>query len=54
MKKPFGDEVINKAFSSYGNGLLTKRESGNLKMAKSTGALGSIGTTVKGHNFHGK
>lgn len=54
MKKPFGEELINKAFNSYGDSQLLKRESGNMKMAKSSGILGSLGTIVKGHNFHGK
>jgi len=54
MEKPFGKDVITKAFSSYGAKQLAKRESGALKMAAGTGVLGSVGTTVKGHNFHGK
>lgn len=55
MKKPFGDEVINKAFSSYGDGLLTKRESGNLKMAAVTGTIGSSGrAAIPQHKPFGK
>lgn len=55
MKKPFGDEVINKAFSSYGDGLLTKRESGNLKMAAVTGTIGSSGrASIPQHKPFGK
>lgn len=54
MVKPFGRDVITKAFSNYGANQLKKRESGTLKMAAGTGVLGSVGTTVKGHNFHGK
>lgn len=53
LKKPFGEELMNKAFNSYGERLLTKREEGTLKMAKGTGILGAVGTTVKSHNFHG-
>ncbi len=54
MVKPFGKDVITKAFSNYGANQLKKRESGALKMAAGTGILGSVGSTVKGHNFHGK
>jgi hypothetical protein len=55
MAKPFGDKIIAKTFSSYGDNLRKQRESGNLKMAAGTGILGSTGSTsVKNHNFHGK
>lgn len=54
LEKPFGKNEITKAFSNYGENQLKKRESGALKMAAGTGMLGSIGSTVKGHNFHGK
>lgn len=54
LEKPFGKNTITNAFSSYGENQLKKRESGALKMAAGTGMLGSIGSTVKGHNFHGK
>lgn len=54
LAQPFGKDVINKAFSLYGENQLRKRESGTLKMAAGTGILGTIGSTVKGHNFHGK
>lgn len=51
---PFGKSIVTKAFSNYGNNMRMKRESGVLKMAAGTGMLGTIGTTVKGHNFHGR
>jgi len=54
MKKPFGSELVNKTFSNYGANQLKKRQSGDMKMASRTGMLGSVGTTVKGHDFHGK
>jgi len=54
MEKPFGKDIIQKAFSSYGDNLLKQRQNGDLKMAAGTGMLGSIGSTVKGHNFHGE
>jgi hypothetical protein len=54
LEKPFGKNTITKAFSNYGENQLKKRESGALKMAAGTGILGNIGSTVKGHNFHGK
>lgn len=46
MSKPFGKELITKAFSNYGENLLKKRESGALKMAAGTGIIGNIGRTV--------
>lgn len=51
---PFGKNAVTKAFSNYGDNFRLLREDGKLKMAAGTGFLGSIGTTVKGHNFHGK
>ncbi len=54
LEKPFGKIAITETFSSYGENLLKKRESGNLKMAAGTGMLGSVGSTIKGHNFHGE
>jgi hypothetical protein len=54
MMKPFGRDAVTKTFSNYGANQLKKRESGALKMAAGTGILGSVGSTVKGHNFHGE
>ncbi len=45
MKKPFGEQLVQKAFSQLGKNMLTERESGALKMAAGTGMLGSIGRT---------
>ena len=54
LEKPFGKNEITKAFSNYCENQLKKREGGALKMAAGTGMLGSIGSTVKAHNFHGE
>jgi len=54
MKKPFGEREITKAFANYGDHLLKLREGGSLKMASVSGALGTIGSTIKNHNFHGR
>jgi hypothetical protein len=54
LKKPFGDSVVTKAFSKYGEKTRLLRESGGLKMAATTGALGLSGrAVVAGHNFFG-
>lgn len=50
---PFGKNSVTKAFSNYADNFRTLRESGNLKMTGGTGFLGSIGTTLKNHNFDG-
>jgi Second Messenger Oligonucleotide or Dinucleotide Synthetase domain len=54
FEKPFGKAVAYKTFSNYGENMRLLRESGALKMASNSGLLGSIGTTVKNHNFYGK
>lgn len=55
MMKPFGDKLVAKTFSSYGDKYLQTRESGNLKMAAGTGMLGSTGrTAVSQHTNFGK
>ncbi|TWI79030.1 hypothetical protein IQ13_3422 [Lacibacter cauensis] len=54
MIKPFGKEAVTKTFSNYGAQKFQQRESGILKMAAGTGTIGNVGTTIKGHNFHGK
>jgi len=53
LEKPFGKDLIIKAFSNYGDKLLKQRESGAMKMAAGTGMIGNMGSTVKNHNFHG-
>lgn len=55
LEKPFGKNIITKAFSNYGENLLKQRESGAMKMAAGTGLLGSTGrTTVPQHEPFGK
>lgn len=54
LEKPFGKNIITKAFSNYGENLRKQREGGNLNIAAKTGMLGTVGTTVKNHNFYGK
>jgi len=54
LEKPFGKEIVAKAFSNYGDNLRQRRESGVLKMATGTGILSMTGqTTVKPHTFFG-
>lgn len=53
LEKPFGKELISKAYSSYGNLKREERESGNLYMAPKTGMLGGVGTVVTNHKFFG-
>ena len=54
LEKAFGKREVVKTFSSYGNKQRLLRENGNMKMATGTGILGTVGKTVKNHNFHGK
>ena len=54
MKKPFGDQVITKTFSTLGERNMNLREKGVLKMATGTGIFGTAGTVAAAaHNFHG-
>ena len=54
MKKPFGDQVVTKTFSTIGERNLIHRESGDLKMTTGKGILSSIGSVVTPkHNYHG-
>lgn len=54
MKKPFGEQVVTKTFSTLGERSLNLRESGVLKMATGTGILSTAGTVAAAaHNFHG-
>jgi len=54
MKKPFGEQAVNKTFSTLGEKKLNLRESGALKMATGTGILSLDGSVTTGkHNFHG-
>ncbi|MEX2115290.1 MAG: nucleotidyltransferase [Bacteroidota bacterium] len=55
LEKPFGKDTVRKAIGSYAENLRILRESGGMRMAAGTGALGSVGpTTVKKHTFHGR
>lgn len=54
MSLSFGESSVKKAFSSYSESNRLIRESGGMKMALKTGTLGTIGNTVKNHDFHGK
>lgn len=54
MKKPFGEQAVNKTLSTFGERKRILRESGELKMAAGTGVLGVSGEVVtKPHHFHG-
>ena len=53
-KKPFGEKVVTKTFSAFGEKKLILRENGILKMATGTGILSTTGSVVAAaHNFHG-
>ncbi|MCX7648981.1 MAG: nucleotidyltransferase [Flavobacteriales bacterium] len=54
LEKPFGKELVNRAFNNYGESLRKKREEGNLSVAAKTGMIGTAGTIIKNHNFYGK
>ena len=53
MSNQFGEREITKIFNAYGEKNKILREEGELKMAKSTGLLGSSGIKVKDHEFRG-
>ena len=54
MRKPFGEQVVTKTFSTLGERSLSLQESGALKMATGTGILSTAGTVAAiAHNFHG-
>ena len=50
----FGQREVTKAFSNLGDNARLLTESGNHRMAAVTGILGSQGTKIPQHNFHGK
>lgn len=56
LKTPFGEKAVTKAFSNYGAKQLLLRESGRMKMAGVTGAIGTVGrTSIPNHtNFGAK
>lgn len=54
MKKTFGEKVVTKTFSAFGEKNLILRENGILKMATGTGILSTTGSVAAAaHNFHG-
>ena len=54
MNRPFGKQVVTRAFSSMAEAAKSQREVGNIKMATGSGILGTSGiVTAKAHNFHG-
>jgi len=53
MKKTFGENLIKKTFSSYGEKKNQLRKEGLLKMSKGSGILGNVGSKIKNHNFYG-
>lgn len=53
MNQPFGEKIMTKTFSDYGEKLRVKREKGNLKVSSLTGTIGAVGTAIKNHNFYG-
>ena len=52
MNKPFGRDVVQRTFSAIADSQRKSRDNNTLK-ATATGALGTIGTAVKAHTFHG-
>ena len=54
MHRPFGKQVVMRAFTSMAETAKSQREVGNMKMATGSGILGTAGSvTAKAHNFHG-
>ena len=52
MNKPFGKEVVQRTFSAIAANQRKNRENNTLR-ATTTGVLGTVGTIVKAHTFHG-
>lgn len=52
MNKPFGREVVQRTFSAIADSQRKSRDNNTLR-ATTTGALGTVGTVVKAHTFHG-
>lgn len=53
LSVPFGNRDVTKAFEQLATESRILREDGNRRMAGGTGILGSVGTKVANHNFHG-
>lgn len=54
LAAPFGKREVSKAFEQLANKARETREGGHLRMAAGSGILGSVGTKVANHNFHGR
>lgn len=52
MNRPFGRDVVQRAFSAIADSKRKYRDNNTLR-ATTTGALGTVGTVVKAHTFHG-
>lgn len=52
LSRSFGKQTVDRALIQYGNRKLAARTSGTLR-ASSAGVLGSIGTPIPPHTFHG-
>lgn len=54
LKQMFGKSAVNRAVLSVGTDLKAKRDAGTLKVAATTGTLGSVGVAkVRPHTIHG-
>ncbi|TDE13189.1 MULTISPECIES: nucleotidyltransferase domain-containing protein [Dyadobacter] len=54
LSAPFGNREVSKAFEELAIKARVAREEGHRRMAAGTGILGSVGTKVANHNFHGR
>lgn len=52
MNKPFGKDIVQRTFSAIANNQRNSRDNKTLR-ATATGILGTVGTAVKAHTFHG-
>ena len=52
MNKPFGRDVVQRTFSAIADSQRKSRDNNTLR-ATTTGILGTVGTAVKAHTFHG-
>lgn len=52
MNKPFGGDVVKRTFSAIADSQRKSRDNNTLR-ATTTGILGTVGTAVKAHTFHG-
>lgn len=49
----FGDEVVRKSIERFGYSMDDAQQGGNLKMAASTGTLGSVGSAIPKNTWYG-